>query len=65
MKMTRRQLAATAIASAAAMPQNPPAAPDSPEELLAAARSQVQRNGEALAKVAIPMSLEPAFQFKP
>ena len=66
MKMTRRTLAASAIASAAAVAQNPPAAaPDSPEELMAAARSQLQRNGEALAKVAVPISLEPAFQFKP
>ena len=66
MKMTRRTLAASAIASAAAVAQNPSAAaPDSPQELLAAARMQAKNNGEALAKVGIPMSLEPAFQFKP
>ncbi len=65
MKITRRTLAASAVASAAAMAQNPPAAsPESPEELLAAARAQVKRNGEALAKFSVPMELEPAFQFK-
>jgi len=74
MKMTRRRLAVSAVASAAALnalapgvPAQSPqtAAPDSEEQLLQAARAQVKRNSEALAKFAVPTALEPAFQFKP
>ena len=66
MKMTRRTLAVSAVASAAALAQTPPAAaPDSDEQLLEAARAQVKRNGEALTKFTVPTALEPAFQFKP
>jgi len=65
MKMTRRKLAASALASAAALAQNPPPVPaESPDELLKAAREQAKRTGETLAKQRIPMSTEPAFQFK-
>ena len=65
MKITRRKLAASALASAAALAQTPPPAPaESPEELLKAAREQVKRTGETLAKHRIPMATEPAFQFK-
>jgi hypothetical protein len=65
MRMTRRELAASALASAAAMAQNPPpTTAESPEELLKAAREQVKRTGETLAKHRIPMATEPAFQFK-
>ena len=65
MKITRRRLAAATLAPAAAMAQAPPAAPsESPEELLKNAREQVRRNGESLAKFQVPMSTEPAFQFK-
>ena len=66
MKITRRSLAASAVASAAALAQTPTPAPAaSDEELLQAAREQVKRNGEALAKFPLPMATEPAFQFKP
>ena len=36
----------------------------SPDEELAAARKQLQSNGETLAKFEIPMATEPAFVFK-
>jgi hypothetical protein len=61
MKMTRRELAAAALAPAAAA-QNAPA---TGEQELRAARETVQRNADALAKVKLPQETEPAFQFKP
>ncbi len=66
MKITRRRLAASALAPAVAMAQNRPTQPPSeaPEELLKNAREQVRRNGEAMARISIPMATEPAFQFK-
>lgn len=77
MKITRRQLAATAAASTAASamlaatrtanaqtPVNPsPPKPLTPEEDVTAAKDQIHRNSEALAKFQIPMSTEPAFKF--
>ncbi len=64
-KITRRRLAAAALGSAAALhaasTQAPaPAAPDA----LNAAKEQVRKYSEALAKFDLPMSTEPAFQFK-
>ncbi|HEY9140939.1 MAG TPA: hypothetical protein VIN93_08600 [Bryobacteraceae bacterium] len=63
MTLTRRQLAtvlapAVALAEAAAQPA---AAAD---EELRAARNRVKTNGETLAGEAVPMAVEPAFQFK-
>lgn len=63
MRLTRRQLAtvlapAVALAEAAAQPA---AAAD---EELRAARERVKTNGEILAGEAVPMAVEPAFQFK-
>ena len=68
MKITRRKLAAAALGSAAfasgtAAPQAP-AASSRPEDLDAAAKEQVRKNSEALARFDLPMSAEPAFQFK-
>jgi hypothetical protein len=67
MKITRRRLAAalTAPALAAAMPsvasaQTPAASADP----LEAAKARIKANGDALAKEDVPMSTEPAFQFK-
>jgi hypothetical protein len=67
MRFTRRKFAVSALAPAVALAQNPPAPPpsDAPEELTKNARDQVRRNGEALAKINIPIATEPAFQFKP
>ena len=65
LRMTRRDLA-VALGSAAGIAsvhaQEPPAS--QPEDLNAAAREQIRKSREALAKVDLPMSTEPAFQFK-
>jgi hypothetical protein len=65
MKLTRRQLVIAAAGSGVAvraLAQSGTAAtgPDPGKQ----ARDTVQRNADALAIVSIPMSLEPAFQFK-
>ena len=67
MKMTRRKLAAALAAPALAgrMPtvaaaQGAPA----PADLLEAAKARIKANSDALAKEDVPMSTEPAFQFK-
>jgi hypothetical protein len=63
--MTRRELA-MALGSAAGVAaldaQTPPAG--QPEDLNTAAQEQLRKNREALAQVELPMSTEPAFQFK-
>jgi hypothetical protein len=59
MKLTRRALA-TAVLAPAALAQTTAA----PEDELKAARDRIKAYGETLAKVEIPMSTEPAFQFK-
>ena len=71
-KMSRRQIVGTAAGSAAvsiallSVPgvtltaQAPPAVPDFDK----AARESHRENSAVLAKFDIPMSLEPAFQFK-
>ena len=62
-KITRRQLAEVAAGSlivVTATAQTPATAQD----LDKAARESHKENSEALAKFEIPMSLEPAFQFK-
>ena len=60
-KITRRKLAAIAMGTAAAQAAQTPAQPETVNE---AVREQVRKNAEALAKVDLPMSAEPAFQFK-
>ena len=61
MKLTRRQLAAALVIPAAAAPaQTQPAAADEVE----AARGRLKSNAAEIAKVALPMSTEPAFNFK-
>ena len=75
MKITRRKLAAVLAApalagtmppaaaaqtTAAAPVQTPPTAADP----LEAAKARIKANGDALAKEEVPMSTEPAFQFK-
>jgi hypothetical protein len=63
MKLTRRQLA-TALTSAAALAQTPSGPPATPEEELKAARDRVKANGAVLARQEVPVTTEPAFQFK-
>jgi hypothetical protein len=60
-KISRRKLAFVALGSAAAQAAQAPAQPENLNEL---AREQVRKNAETLAKVDLPMSAEPAFQFK-
>ena len=59
MTFTRRALGAAMLAPAA-LAQTPAA----PEDELKAARDRIKAYGETLARVEIPMSTEPAFQFK-
>ena len=64
MKLTRRQLAASLAASAAAMAQTQPAAFAAEDEEMKAVRDRLKAAAAELAKVEIPVSTEPAFQFK-
>ena len=58
MQLTRRKLGIVLLAPAASA-QTP-----APVDEVQAARDRIKTNGEALAKVELPMSTEPAFQFK-
>jgi hypothetical protein len=63
MRLTRRELAAALVTgAAAAQTQSSPAG--TPRDELQAARERNRNNVDALAKVPLPMSTEPAFQFK-
>jgi hypothetical protein len=65
MKVTRRKLAAALAGSAVvAATQAQPQAVESNDELLKAARERIRNNSELLARQEVPMSTEPAFQFK-
>jgi hypothetical protein len=60
MQLTRRKLAATLLApAAAAQAQTPPP----PANELEAARARLKTNADALAKIDVPMSTEPAVSF--
>lgn len=62
--MTRRKLAAAVAASAAApLLAQTPALPSADDELQAA-RDRLKTNSDTLAKQSVPMSTEPAFQFR-
>jgi hypothetical protein len=61
-RITRRQLAG-AILATASVAQTPPSAASSPEAELNAAREHNARIAEALAKVEVPIAVEPAFHF--
>jgi len=61
-RITRRQLAG-ALLTTAAMAQTPAPTPATPDAELQAARERNQRTAEALAKVPVPMAVEPAFHF--
>lgn len=73
MKLSRRKLAQSLAAAAAtatltgqaqqAQQQAPPAAP-SPDALLQAARAQLGSTAQAVARVDLPMSTEPATRFE-
>ena len=59
-KITRRSLMTSAAAAAVASAQTATA----PADLAKATREQNQRASEVLAKFEIPLTTEPAFQFK-
>lgn len=63
MKFTRRELASTLIGGAA-LAQAPARPPSTPEAELDAARAQLKANIARLAAQVVPMTTEPAFQFK-
>ena len=68
-KITRRGLASAALGSAvfgpaAALHAEGTQTPALPGDLNAAAKEQVHKHSEALAKFDLPMSTEPAFRFK-
>jgi hypothetical protein len=60
--ITRRQLAG-ALLTGAAMAQTPPPTPGTPDAELQAAREQNQHTADSLAKVQVPIAVEPAFHF--
>jgi len=66
MKLTRRKLAAALAAPALVGGRASPAEQSqSPAgDVLAAAKARIQANSQALAKETVPMTTEPAFQFK-
>jgi len=61
-KLTRRELATSVLSTAAA--QAMPQAPATADEELKAARDRLKAAGDTLAKQAVPMATEPAFQFR-
>ena len=64
MKWTRRQLA-SAVAAGAALAQTSAQPSAGPDAELPQAREQVKANAARLAAEPVPMTTEPAFQFKP
>jgi hypothetical protein len=63
MKITRRELAAALAAGPAALDASPQSEA-SAGDLLTAAKERIKADSEALAKESLPMTTEPAFQFK-
>jgi hypothetical protein len=63
MRLSRREIVWGAAGAALSVPA-PGQTPPEVVNLAKAARDAVQRNSEALAKMDIPISTEPAFQFK-
>jgi hypothetical protein len=65
MKLTRRQLAGTLAAVVPAFSQQtPPSTPPTASQDLEAARDRNRNYAKELTSFSIPMSTEPAFQFK-
>jgi len=62
MKLTRRQMAALALAPAA-LAQTPPQ-PATASDELKAAQARMKANSDALSRMQVPIETEPAFQFK-
>lgn len=62
MKLTRRELA-SALAAGTVLAQAPPQ-PPTPEAELQAARDQLKATLARISAQAVPMTTEPAFQFR-
>jgi len=70
--LTRRQWTAALAATVAAAPlagqstsRVPPQAAPAPEDKLQKAYADVRQLSDTLAKIEVPMNVEPAFAFKP
>jgi len=63
MDISRRQLAAVVLAGTAAA-QTPPAPKPEPEGDVDGARLRQRAAAQIIARVPLPMTVEPAFQFK-
>jgi hypothetical protein len=63
MKLTRRQLVIAAAAGSAVAKASAQSAPNQPTAS-PTATDRVRQNADTLAKFAIPITTEPAFQFK-
>lgn len=63
-KLTRRKLAVAAAAPLLSAPSPAPAQQTAPEDDLAIQRENLRRNREALAKVKLAFSVEPAVTFR-
>ncbi|MBZ5633117.1 MAG: hypothetical protein LAO55_08305 [Acidobacteriia bacterium] len=63
MDISRRQLAGVLLASTA-VAQTPPPVKPQPEADVDTARLQQRAAAQAIARVPLPMTVEPAFQFK-
>ena len=63
-RLTRRELAALSAGALTALAQTPSAPPGNAKDWNRIALDAHHENSEALARFQIPVSLEPAFQFK-
>jgi len=65
MQLTRREaMVLVSAGPGAARQQAPKLTEETPAQLLENARNRLRRNIEALSKVKLPASAEPAFQFR-
>lgn len=64
LKLTRREMASALAGAAAATPGQAQPAPASPGNDQETVRARLRTSGGEIAKVALPMSTEPAFRFK-
>jgi hypothetical protein len=65
MKLTRRKLTLALVSSAASAQAQAQTTPQqTPDELLKIAQGRLRTNAEALKTVIVPISTEPAFQFR-
>jgi hypothetical protein len=64
MDISRRQLAGVILAGTAVAQVPQPPAPQSADAELEGARSERRAAARIIARVALPMTTEPAFQFK-